>query len=109
MTDADRLAVALESASEWKRRAEVASAFALDVQRTLESTRRAHADLRAALDLACSQRANLTDYLRDLATRCSRLSQSALDDGIAWIADEIRDVLSEVGAGPGAPNDGVQP
>ena len=38
--------------------------------------------------------ATLTDYLRGLATRCSRLSQSALDDGIAWISDEIRDVLA---------------
>lgn len=40
--------------------------------------------------------ATLTDYLRNLATRCSRLSQSVLDDGIAWISDEIREVLAEV-------------
>lgn len=48
--------------------------------------------------------AKLTDYLRDLATRCSRLSQSALDDGIAWIPEEIRAVLAEVGAST-APGD----
>ena len=52
---------------------------------------------------ARNQIAKPTDYLRDLAARCLKMSPAAVDDGLDWINEEIREVLAEVGASPAAP------